>query len=515
MLEPQKAGFITDKNKPARDSFTLTIVKWSARHAGLVIGLWLTVSLSLFLCSIFMQDNRLLSSGAKEIVGLYTAPNSFYQPSSENVLRDIGASLGFLVVLLVVMLLTAFGTVAASLVALALTLASLLTTYGLVVLTRPPLTAIDLLKGILVALIGLGTTVDYGLFMVSRFRFHLRKSRNKWEALQVAGDTSGRVNFASAGIWTIALGGLFVARDQALSTIALATLIMIGVAVLGSVTLVPALLILLGDKINWGRLPYFGKDEAEGNGLWGKVVLRAARWPRRAAILAVGLLLALSLPLLSLKLLKLDGTGAATPAYQTEYYSHALPLVIGFVLSLTLVLLLVQFRSLVLALEAVMFSLLSTGAALGAVILVFELGWFKEQLGFETGLMESGLPLLFFPLFFGFSMSYQLLAFQRIKERRLRGTSTRVAATHGVRVTSGVVVSAGAIMRTVLTLLIAVQFSAIQQFGLGMLAGIYLDAILVRCVLLPATLQLLGRWRWSLPFGEELAADYTPLKATD
>jgi uncharacterized membrane protein YdfJ with MMPL/SSD domain len=176
------------------------------------------------------------------------------------------------------------------------------------------------------------------------------------------------------------------------------------------------------------------------------------------------------------------------------------PLVFGFVLLLAFGLMLVAFRSLVIAVKAILLNLLSIGAAYGVMVLVFQHGWGKGILGFEsTAGIDAFLPVFMFVILFGLSMDYHVFILSRIREAYDRGRSTDEAISHGIRTTAGVVTSAAFVMVCVFSVFATLSMLIFKQFGVGLAAAILIDATIVRAVLLPATMKLLGDWNWYLP----------------
>jgi uncharacterized membrane protein YdfJ with MMPL/SSD domain len=175
-------------------------------------------------------------------------------------------------------------------------------------------------------------------------------------------------------------------------------------------------------------------------------------------------------------------------------------LVFGFVLLLAFLLMLLTFRSLVIAMKAVLLNLLSVAAAYGVLVLVFQEGWAKTLLGFEvTGGIDPFLPVLLFVILFGLSMDYHVFILSRIREAHDAGRDTRAAVAHGIKTTAGVVTSAAIVMVGVFSIFGALQAMIFKQFGVGLAAAILIDATLIRAILLPATMILLDRWNWYLP----------------
>ncbi|HYK96146.1 MAG TPA: MMPL family transporter [Candidatus Dormibacteraeota bacterium] len=181
-------------------------------------------------------------------------------------------------------------------------------------------------------------------------------------------------------------------------------------------------------------------------------------------------------------------------------YTGAEPRIFAFVLGLSFLLMLLAFRSIVIPIKAILLNLLSTAAAFGVMVLVFRDGWFADQLGIVPGgVIESWVPVFVFTILFGLSMDYHLFILTRIKEARDRGLDSRAAVARGISVTSGTITSAASIMVVVFSVFVTFKFVFIQQLGLGLAVAVFVDATLIRSVLLPATMTLLGDWNWWLP----------------
>jgi uncharacterized membrane protein YdfJ with MMPL/SSD domain len=174
--------------------------------------------------------------------------------------------------------------------------------------------------------------------------------------------------------------------------------------------------------------------------------------------------------------------------------------VFGFVLVFAFGLMLFAFRSIVIAAKSIILNLLSVAAAYGVLVLVFQHGWGKGLLDFEyTGSIEPFLPIMLFVILFGLSMDYHVFILSRIKELYDRGESTDDAITHGITSTAGVVTSAAIVMVVVFSIFATLDFLFLKQFGVGLAAAILIDATIIRGVLLPASMKLLGDWNWYLP----------------
>jgi uncharacterized membrane protein YdfJ with MMPL/SSD domain len=184
----------------------------------------------------------------------------------------------------------------------------------------------------------------------------------------------------------------------------------------------------------------------------------------------------------------------------SEQMKRVAPLVFAFVLLFAFCLMLVTFRSIVIATKAVLLNLLSVGAAYGILVLVFQHGWGKQVLGFEfTGGIDPFLPILLFVILFGLSMDYHVFIISRIREAHDKGMSTEDAISHGIKSTAGVVTSAAIVMVGVFAIFGALQAMIFKQFGVGLAAAVLIDATIVRAILLPASMKLLGDWNWYLP----------------
>ena len=179
--------------------------------------------------------------------------------------------------------------------------------------------------------------------------------------------------------------------------------------------------------------------------------------------------------------------------------SHA-PIVFAFVLGLAFLLLLVTFRSIVIPLTAIVLNLLSVGAAYGVLVLIFQQGHLQSLLGFHSiGGITSWLPLFLFVILFGLSMDYHVLILSRVRESYDDGMSTERAVSHGIRATAGVVTSAAIVMVAVFAIFATLGMIDFKMMGVGLAVAVLLDATIVRAVLLPATMKLLGDANWYLP----------------
>ncbi len=172
----------------------------------------------------------------------------------------------------------------------------------------------------------------------------------------------------------------------------------------------------------------------------------------------------------------------------------------AFVLGLSFLLLLVVFHSLVIPIKAIALNLLSTAAAFGVMVAVFQDGIIGHAFGLaQSTVIESWVPIFVFAILFGLSMDYHVFILTRVKEARDRGLDSRAAVAKGISITSGTITSAATIMVLVFAAFITIPFAFIQELGLGLAVAVLLDATVIRSVLLPATMTLLGDWNWWLP----------------
>jgi RND superfamily putative drug exporter len=516
---------------------------------------------------------------------------------------------------LLILVLT-FGALVAAGIPLLLGLTAVFATFGLIALPSH-LVPVALPTYAMVLLIGLAVGVDYSMFYLKRERQERAAGRSTHAALEVAAATSGRSVLISGVTVMMAMAGMFLTGDETFASLAFATILVVAVAVLGSLTVLPALLSRLGDKVDRLRVPLVGRgrrDDGEG-GIWGAIVDRVLRRPALSAALAAGLLLALAAPALQLRLAP-QGTesfpqsleviktykrmqqafpGTALPANVvvkapdvneptvraaiarlerraiasgrafnpitvdinkdrtvavitipiagngTDTASNAafqllrttivpetvgavpnteagvtgmtaqwkdsaaklksdLPPVVAFVLLLAFGLMLVAFRSLVIAAKAILLNLLSVAAAYGVLVLVFQHGVGKGLIDASSADgIEFVVPLLLFVILFGLSMDYHVFILSRIRETFDRGATMDDAVAHGIKSTAGVVTSAAIVMVCVFAIFATLSAPFFKQFGVGLAAAILIDATIVRAVLLPATMKLLGDWNWYLP----------------
>jgi len=191
--------------------------------------------------------------------------------------------------------------------------------------------------------------------------------------------------------------------------------------------------------------------------------------------------------------------GAAYTMDYANWYGGQMPLVIVFVLGMSFLLLLVAFHSIIIPLKAIILNLLSAGAAFGVLVLLFQEGWFKDLTGIRPNVIEAWAPAMIFTILFGLSMDYHVFILTRVKEARDRGLVSTDAVVKGITITAGTVTSAAAIMVCVFGAFFTIQLAIMQELGVGLAVAILVDATLVRSLLLPALMKLLGEWNWWMP----------------
>ena len=184
----------------------------------------------------------------------------------------------------------------------------------------------------------------------------------------------------------------------------------------------------------------------------------------------------------------------------TDAMKSSVPLVFGFVLAFAFLLLLVTFRSIVIPFKAILMNLLSVGAAMGVIVALFQWGWGENLLDFQAnGGIAAWLPMFLFVILFGLSMDYHVFILSRIREYYDRGLDTEQAVAKGIKSTAGVVTSAAIVMMFVFAVFATMPIIDMKEMGIGLAVAVLIDATIVRGVLLPASMKLLGKWNWYLP----------------
>jgi RND superfamily putative drug exporter len=472
----------------------------------------------------------------------------------------------------------------------------------------------------MILLIGMAVGVDYSLFYIRREREERAKGASHVDAVEIAAATSGHAIVVSGIAVTVAMAGMFVTNDIVFSSIAVGTILVVLAAMIGSITVLPALLAKLGRWVDRPRVPLLWRLTLRGNReprVWKALLRPSLRAPKSTLIISVGLLAGLAIPAFGMTLNapseqdlprsipimqtydRLTGafpsTGATheiavrVPADQTgpakaavgdlldriaadDRFAHdqppqvttaaggrivlisagipydggspqadvslaelrttllpqtvgrvagaefavsgmtagendfvdqmngALPWVIGFVLLLTFLVMLWAFRAPVIALSAIALNLLSAGAAYGVLVLVFQHTWAEGLLGFTSnGGITAWLPVILFVTLFGLSMDYHVFVVSRIREAARGGLSTQDAVAAGITRSAGAVTSAAAVMIGVFSIFGTLSTIDMKQLGIGLATAILIDATLIRAVVLPALMTVLGRSNWWTP----------------
>ena len=514
-------------------------------------------------------------------------------------------------------LVIAFGALVAAGVPVLLAISAVIATIGLVAIPSH-IFPIDDNTSIVITLIGMAVGVDYSLFYLKREREERRAGRDGLTAVEIASATSGRAIVVSGLTVMAAMAGQFLTGDKSSASFGVGTIMVVAVAMLGSLTALPAMLALLGRHVDKGRIrvPFRRRrNTTTDSRVWTFVLDRVLARPAISAIGAVLVLLAIASPALHLKIhttgandlppnlpgitvyhhlqkafpnseapavvvvqaddttdpavtaaikqlsdkavaagvahqpIQLDTNAAHTVSTvalpmpgdgsdaaskqalttlrdtlipstlgqvsgvtadvtgetaidqdQTSMLEHNTPLVFGFVLSLAFLLLLVTFRSIVIPIKAIILNLLSVAAAYGVLVTVFQDGHGSSLLGFTpTGGVAPWLPLFLFVILFGLSMDYHVFILSRVKELVDRGMRTDEAVAQGIKSTAGTVTSAAVVMVGVFSIFVTLTLVDFKEFGIGLAAAVLIDATIIRGVLLPATMKLLGNWNWYLP----------------
>ncbi|WP_028800708.1 MMPL family transporter [Streptomyces sp. 142MFCol3.1] len=519
-------------------------------------------------------------------------------------------------------LLIAFGALVAALLPVALAVTAIMATMGLMGIVSHLQPMSDTANSVML-LVGLAVGVDYCLFYLRREREERAAGRDAGAALRIAAATSGRAIVVSGVTVCVAMAGMLFTGLAEFEAMGLASLMVVAVAMVGSVTVLPALLSLLGERVEKGRIPFLHKAmqrrSARTGGesrFWTAVLRGVLAKPVVSVVVAAGTLLAIAAPAVGMKTqnLTLDQEfGDSLPIVQTynrvndafpggsepaevvvkaadinapevkgalaDFKDRAIssgasrgpveiklheaqniayvyvPLVGGsdldkagasleklrdevrpatlgkvdgvqapitgqvagshdfndqlggavlpvfaFVVVFAFLLMLLSFRSLTIAVTSILLNLLSVGAAYGILVAVFQHGWGAALAGAEgVGAIVTWLPLFLFVILFGLSMDYHVFVVSRIREARLRGRTTRDAIRHGVVTTAGVVTSAAVIMVAVFAIFGTLSMQSMKQMGVGLAAAVLIDATVIRGVLLPAVMALLGERNWYLP----------------
>ncbi|MGW7083282.1 MMPL family transporter [Streptomyces sp. NPDC054871] len=512
-------------------------------------------------------------------------------------------------------LLVAFGAVVAALLPVGLALTACVAAFGLLSLASHQLHLFETTYSVMF-LMGLAVGVDYCLFYLRRERDERAAGHDAETALRIAAATSGRAVLVSGLTVMVAMAGMFLSGLLLFKGFAVATILVVCVAMLGSVTVLPALLSALGDRINAGRIPFLNRKGKKGahasGGIAGKLLRPVLAKPKFFAVGSAVLLLALAAPALGMKTEQLglekqfgsdaplsvsfreitqefpggpapaqvvvkagdaddirskemrdalaavvrdagkgaeltvhksagvaeidvplpgDGSDAKSKEALGELRDDVVPAafdgldaeayvggdladsedfsdqlskgivpVFAFIAAVTFLLMLFSFRSVVIAVTSIGLNLLSVGAAYGVMTAVFQHGWGAELIGSEqVGAIENWMPLFVLVVLFGLSMDYHVFVVSRISEARDHGLDNRAAIREGITRTAGAVTGAAVIMVAVFAVFGTLSMQDMQQMGVGLGVAVLLDATVVRMVLLPSLMTLLGERNWRTP----------------
>jgi RND superfamily putative drug exporter len=544
------------------------------------------------------------------ITGELTIDEDFSTLSEEDLQNGelfFGAPAALIVLLLV------FGAVVAGIIPLVLAVLSIVVALALTAIVGQVFELSVFVTNMIFGM-GLALGIDYSLFILSRFREERAQGREKLDAIETAGATASRAVLFSGAAFVLAMTGLELVPNTIMRSLATGAILVGIVSVVAALTLLPAVLSLLGDRIDSLRIPYFGRaSTGEESRFWGRIVRAVMRRPVVSLVAAVAILLAAAVPVLSLEtgtagistlpdrfeskqgflLLNREFPGQTTdpvriavegdtasqdvraaveeleaelgrreifgePAVETspdgalvsltvpvagdavsaeavaavrdlrdevvpaafagsgaeafvggataediDYYDVMdawLPIVFAFVLGLSFVLLTIAFRSIVVPATAIAMNLLSVGAAYGLLVLVFVEGVGNELFGFQqVDTVEAWVPLFLFAVLFGLSMDYQVFLLSRIRERYAQTGRNDEAVSFGVGSTARLITGAALIIIAVFAGFARGDLVMFQQMGFGVAVALFLDATVIRSVVVPATMTLLGRWNWYLP----------------
>ena len=524
-----------------------------------------------------------------------------------------------------IILTLAFGAVVAAFIPIIMALVSIFTAVGVATFASQA-KPLNFNFFEMIILMGLAVGIDYSLFIINRFREERAAGRDKIDAIRVSSDTTGRAVFYAGITVFVSLAGMLLTGDALFYGLGLGAMIVVVLAVVASLTLLPALISLLDHRLSWLRIPGLGRPST-GGGIWGAVTDAVLARPVVYAGVTLVALIALSVPLFSLnigdtpitKVFDWDGAkedggkigllahgvglmdehfilgevgglvaivdpgksgtvdtpaiqastanliaavqqddqfgepvetivniegdllGISVPVTHSEDTSKAnatveklrqlapaafagagvdvfvaggpagtfdsekntkdkAPIVFGFVLILAFLLLLVMFRSIIIPIKAIVLNLLSVGAAYGVLVLVFQEGLGEGLLNFEAaGTIEIFMPLFLFAVLFGLSMDYHMLLLSRVKEAYDAGSSNEESVSLGIKATAALITSAALVMVLVFAAFATSRIMFFQQIGVGLGVAILIDATIIRAILLPASMKLLGDWNWYLP----------------
>ncbi len=529
---------------------------------------------------------------------------------------DLSAAAIFSLPVTLLILLVAFGAIIAAGVPVLLALSAVAAATGLSALASHLIHDSGSTSS-MILLMGMAVGVDYSLFYVKRAREERHRGHTHLDAIEIAAETSGHSVLVSGAAVIVSMLGLFMARDAVFASLALGSIVVVAVAVIGSLTVLPAVLVKLGRGIDRPRVPLLWRlaTQTREPRFWPKVLRPALTHPVRTLLVSVVVLGALAVPALSLRLQSdtarslptsipqtqtLSRLTAAFPSQNTtqtvvvkatageakavaaqltslrlraersplfapstdeaqvvssadgtvhkvaldtpydaeskqahqalsqlreqlvpqalsgvrgaqwwvggetaesvdtdQHLADGMPWVIGFVVLLTMVIMGWVFRSFVIALTTALVNLLSAGAAFGVLVLVFQHSWAEGLLGFHsTGAVVNWIPLFTFAVLFGLSMDYHVFVISRIREAAEAGLTTREAVRSGITRSAGTVTSAAIVMVSVFAIFASLHMVEMKELGLSLAVAVLVDALVIRVIVLPSLMTILGRWNW-------------------
>jgi RND superfamily putative drug exporter len=534
---------------------------------------------------------------------------------NKQVASDLSTAATISLPVTVVILLVAFGAIVAAGVPILLALSAVGAATGLSTLASHVFPDSGSTSS-MILLMGMAVGIDYSLFYVKRARSERHRGHTHLDAIEIAAETSGHSVLVSGAAVIVSMLGMFLADDAVFNSLATGSIIVIGVAVLGSLTVLPALRVKLGGAIDRPRVPVLWRwtTQTREPRLWPVLLRPSLRRPGRTLVVSTLALAAIALPALGLRLesdsarslpssiaekQSLDRLAAAFPSQQTtqqvvvrapaaqsevvgarltalsrrldrnplfvagtghalhtspdrtvhildvdapfdaesssaragvralrgslvadalravpgarwavggdtatsvdvdQHLADRLPWVIGFVVLLTMLIMGWVFRSVVIALTTAVVNLLSAAAAFGVLVLTFQHTWADGLLGFRsTGGLINWIPLFTFAVLFGLSMDYHVFVISRIREAADAGLSTREAIRTGITQSAGTVTSAAIVMVSVFAIFASLHMIEMKELGVGLAVAVLVDALVVRVVVLPSIMMLLGRWNW-------------------
>jgi RND superfamily putative drug exporter len=514
-----------------------------------------------------------------------------------------------------VIMLIAFGAIIAAGVPVLLAMSAVGAAFGLSALASHVVPAVETTSSVIL-LMGMAVGVDYSLFYLKREREERQNGASHTRAVEIAAATSGHSVVVSGVAVIVSMAGLYFANDAVFAALATGSVIVVAVAVLGSLTVLPALLAKLGKRVDRPRVPLLWRltNRTGPPRVWPKLLRPALRYPLVTLVLSVAALGALALPALDMKLKStgeddlprsipaMQAYDRLTSAFPNEGTNHVIavraepnqadqvraeltelsnrtlddplfanvtapvieasrdqrittleiptphsagtengtrsleelrdtlvpatigtvggaeyavggdiaenadytanladrmPIVIGFVLLLTFLIMAWTFRSLVVAATALLLNSLSAAAAFGTLTLVFQHSWAEGILDFRSnGTLVAWIPLFLFVVLFGLSMDYHVFVVSRIREAARAGIPTRDAVAHGISRSAGVVTSAAILMVSVFAIFATLSMNEMKQMGVGLATAVFIDAMVIRVLVLPSLMTLLGKANW-------------------